>query len=412
MGDIPASSDIQYRALLPCPFCGSDAEYTYNSMYGNNSMATCKSCGATAFGAKWNRRAAEIAATLPQDAPQAVQVTGALNFDAFRAANVARCIKWHPAGIASWSPSDWLTAVTGELGELASLLKMRNRERDGLPGNKFSPTDKQVADELADVLTYLDLLAAVLGVNLGQAAVSKFNEVSERVGFPDRIAAQPQAQPPQESMADVCSQCGGTELYHTECGRICHSCGTNLSEIEPEPAQPPAQSHACEPVAWLVHYDVGGKPACCLTDDISELFPHDRVEPLYTHPPAPSPANAQRNWPDDELYSCQCSHCDNEFLGYKRRVVCHACAPCGQELARLRSAASSQRALVDADATLLDAARILSETQNRWRGIPPELKSRMSMWFYATALKQARERTAALDGASDGAKPAGGGEGK
>ena len=80
-----------------------------------------------------------------------------LTFDAFRSANVARCIKWHPEGIASWSPSDWLTAVTGELGELASLLKMRNRERDGLPGNKFSPTDKQIADELADVLPLLKM---------------------------------------------------------------------------------------------------------------------------------------------------------------------------------------------------------------------------------------------------------------
>lgn len=110
-----------------------------------------------------------------------------LSFAAFRRANVARCVKWHPAGIESWSPSDWLTAVTGELGELASLLKMRNRERDGLVGNKFSPTDKQVADELADVLTYLDLLAEVLGVDLGAAAMSKFNEVSERNGFVDRI---------------------------------------------------------------------------------------------------------------------------------------------------------------------------------------------------------------------------------
>ena len=111
----------------------------------------------------------------------------ALTFDEFRAANVSRCLKWHPDGLESWSPSDWLTAVTGELGELASLLKMRNRERDGLPGNKFSPTDRQVADELADVLTYLDLLAATLGVDLGRAAAQKFNEVSERVGFPDRI---------------------------------------------------------------------------------------------------------------------------------------------------------------------------------------------------------------------------------
>lgn len=116
-----------------------------------------------------------------------------LTFTEFRQANKARCIKWHPAGIASWSPSDWLTAVTGELGELASLLKMRNRERDGLPGNKFSPTNKQVADELADVLTYLDLLAEVLGIDLGRAAVEKFNEVSERVGFPDRIRALAQS---------------------------------------------------------------------------------------------------------------------------------------------------------------------------------------------------------------------------
>ena len=127
-----------------------------------------------------------------------------LTFNAFRAANVARCTKWHPQGIASWSPSDWLTAVTGELGELASLLKMRNRERDGLPGNKFSPTQKQIADELADVLTYLDLLAEVLGVDLGAAAVSKFNEVSERVGFPDRLPSSPLVGRP--SLADVVAE--------------------------------------------------------------------------------------------------------------------------------------------------------------------------------------------------------------
>jgi NTP pyrophosphatase (non-canonical NTP hydrolase) len=114
-------------------------------------------------------------------------LAGGLTFDEFRTANVARSLKWHSKGLESWSPSDWLTAVTGELGELASLLKMRNRERDGLPGNKFSPTNHQVADELADVLTYLDLLAATLGVDLGRAAVQKFNEVSERIGFPDRI---------------------------------------------------------------------------------------------------------------------------------------------------------------------------------------------------------------------------------
>lgn len=131
-------------------------------------------------------------------AAQMFERTKGLTFNEFRSANVARCLKWHPQGIASWSASDWLTAVTGELGELASLLKMRNRERDGLPGNKFSPTNRQVADELADVLTYLDLLAAMLGVDLGLAAAKKFNEVSERVGFPDRIALQPEPEQSKE----------------------------------------------------------------------------------------------------------------------------------------------------------------------------------------------------------------------
>lgn len=112
-----------------------------------------------------------------------------LTFQELRTANVDRCEKWHPQGLKSWSPSDWLTAVTGELGELASLLKMRNRERDGLQGNKFSPTDQQIADELADVVMYLDLLSEVLGVDLGAAVVKKFNEVSEREGFPARIEA-------------------------------------------------------------------------------------------------------------------------------------------------------------------------------------------------------------------------------
>lgn len=115
-------------------------------------------------------------------------LTGApLTFAEFRHANATRCLRWHPAGIESWSASNWVTAIVGELGEMAGLVKMRNRERDGLPGNKFSPTDEQIGKEAADVLTYLDLFCAMHGIDLGQAVARKFNEVSERVGFPDRI---------------------------------------------------------------------------------------------------------------------------------------------------------------------------------------------------------------------------------
>lgn len=128
-----------------------------------------------------------------------------LTFAQLRAANVARCLKWHPGGIESWSASDWMTAIVGELGEAAGLIKMRNRERDGLPGNKFSPTSKQLADELADVQIYLDLLAAMQGIDLGAAVVSKFNEVSERVGFPDRIV--PASQAPAVDIEQLIAEC-------------------------------------------------------------------------------------------------------------------------------------------------------------------------------------------------------------
>ena len=104
---------------------------------------------------------------------------------------MARCLKWHPAGLSSWSPSDWLTAAMGELGELASEVKTFNRDRDGLRGNKeqLTPDERKLrmANEAADVVTYLDLFCAERGIDLAAALVRKFNEVSERVGFPDRI---------------------------------------------------------------------------------------------------------------------------------------------------------------------------------------------------------------------------------
>lgn len=116
-----------------------------------------------------------------------------LTFEEFRAANRVRCLKWHPQGIESWSDSDWITAIVGELGELASLIKMRNRERDGMQGNKFSPSKEDIEKEAADVFTYLDLFCERNGIDLGEAAARKFNEVSERVGFPDRIQIHPAA---------------------------------------------------------------------------------------------------------------------------------------------------------------------------------------------------------------------------
>ena len=65
-------------------------------------------------------------------------------------------------------------ALAGEVGELCNLL--RKREEGG------DVAAKSIEDELADVFTYLDLLAARLHVRLDLAVVRKFNEVSERRG--------------------------------------------------------------------------------------------------------------------------------------------------------------------------------------------------------------------------------------
>lgn len=112
-----------------------------------------------------------------------------LTFEALRAANIARCKKWHPGGVADWSLSDWMTATAGELGEAANVIKKLNRVRDGLVGNKETLEELQraLAYELADTLIYLDLVAAAAGVDLGRAVIEKFNIVSERNGFSDRL---------------------------------------------------------------------------------------------------------------------------------------------------------------------------------------------------------------------------------
>lgn len=52
-------------ALLPCPFCGDQAEYKYNAFYGDDSMAVCRCCGAQAFWRKWQARAASPVSAAP-----------------------------------------------------------------------------------------------------------------------------------------------------------------------------------------------------------------------------------------------------------------------------------------------------------------------------------------------------------
>lgn len=105
-----------------------------------------------------------------------------LSFDKLREANVKRCNRDFPGNhLKNWSANDWMTALVGEVGELANILKKIHRGYDLTKGMDEATLREEAAKELGDIQCYLDLLAEKLGVDLGAATRKKFNEVSERV---------------------------------------------------------------------------------------------------------------------------------------------------------------------------------------------------------------------------------------
>lgn len=113
-------------------------------------------------------------------------MTDGLTFNTLRGGNKARLPEFKNAkgerahskdDGSDWTPAQWLQAVTGELGEYANLRK--KYERGDMDEDTFR---SEAADELADIVTYLDILAFQLGIDLGRATMDKFNRVSKRVG--------------------------------------------------------------------------------------------------------------------------------------------------------------------------------------------------------------------------------------
>ena len=95
-----------------------------------------------------------------------------LSFQRLRQANVERCEKsYHPIG--EWSECDWAVALAGECGEVCHIVKDRRR---GEEVEVYA-----LGAELADLVIYADLLAARVGIDLGDAIRRKFNETSRKV---------------------------------------------------------------------------------------------------------------------------------------------------------------------------------------------------------------------------------------
>ena len=108
-----------------------------------------------------------------------------LTLQKLRSKNVPRCEQvFHQ--LDSWSPTDWACAMAGEAGEACNVAKKMKRLSEGTNSAKdpqsYAEYCRMMAKELADVVIYADLLAARLGIDLGEAIVEKFNEVSDRMG--------------------------------------------------------------------------------------------------------------------------------------------------------------------------------------------------------------------------------------
>ena len=94
-----------------------------------------------------------------------------LTFSKLHEVNKSRCTEvFHT--IDEWNPAEWSNAMAGEAGETC------NKTKKLLRGEDIPLED--IGKEIADTIIYADLLATRLGINLEQAIINKFNEVSTK----------------------------------------------------------------------------------------------------------------------------------------------------------------------------------------------------------------------------------------
>lgn len=96
-----------------------------------------------------------------------------------RAANIARQAEWCPDQIPDLSFRG--NELGGECGEALNVIKKLERERHGWAGSRASVD--QLAQELADVIICVDLVAQQVDIDLWSAIVAKFNATSKARGL-------------------------------------------------------------------------------------------------------------------------------------------------------------------------------------------------------------------------------------
>lgn len=119
----------------------------------------------------WQKRRADNLQSLLDDLIKATK-EGSLTFAHFQNINQRRSDDLFPM-CYEWEEPEWMMALTGELGELANMLKKRLRDQVG-------PSLEEVGEEVADVLCYLFLLASYLDLDMEKITRDKFNKVTAR----------------------------------------------------------------------------------------------------------------------------------------------------------------------------------------------------------------------------------------
>jgi NTP pyrophosphatase (non-canonical NTP hydrolase) len=109
----------------------------------------------------------------------------------FRKVNVDRAI--HGFNCYQNQPlTYWTTALAGEVGELCNMIKKLQRvEKGGIDGgSSYSASQinkEMLQEEIGGIAIYLDLLAALLDIDLEDAIKETFNNKSIALGFNQRI---------------------------------------------------------------------------------------------------------------------------------------------------------------------------------------------------------------------------------
>lgn len=119
-----------------------------------------------------------------------VKLHGELTFEEVMEINDERCAEWHK-GDESWTDERWITAIVGELGEMANNVKKLFRATDGsvgfLKGETTEQLEAEIDKEWADTMLYMLLFASHRKIRASAAIREVFNAKSDQLGFSQRL---------------------------------------------------------------------------------------------------------------------------------------------------------------------------------------------------------------------------------